>query len=590
MDSGATLGASGDGGTLIGLPLIEAAAYCQSRGLSRVLFVLVHKPSEIELAHLKAKHKETAVVRQSDFLGLHAALANRLDAVVFVGHLDRVEMSLIRAMLRSAHHRLICRGPAGWNAVPVFRLMLGLTLDRLRQHLTQLSDRHWLAVLARRLRSIGFLRRVWHDSLLQVTSHKWQPSANWVADKLLELRRGASADADIAARSGVVIVAPDLAAGGAERQMLNVATGFVRRGIAVTVVSERRLDRPERCFFSEALRQGGVRVLELGDGPVAPPAPLVEFPTGLGGKIARLMALLHDLRPLAVHAWQDEAALLAAIAALGSGVPRCVVAWRNVAPCHFPDCPAWLAPCFMALSGQPGIYFTANSKAGADSYATWLGWSPSRIAVVRNGLDIDAVLRAAARQVAPPFPDNPCVGGIFRLSEEKRPLLWLSVAARVAASSPEVRFVVIGTGRLRNTFLEEVQRLGLSDRLILIEPTNDALAHMASWRLTLLTSSVEGTPNVLLEAQALGIPIVATAVGGTPEAVAALSSNVLVSEAGSIDDTASALAAAVMHILRDSDSAASDRSAGRLFVAEHFGQAAAQASWQSLLALSDSTG
>lgn len=44
-----------------------------------------------------------------------------------------------------------------------------------------------------------------------------------------------------------------------------------------------------------------------------------------------------------------------------------------------------------------------------------------------------------------------------------------------------------------------------------------ALKAMAAMDIFLLTSRLEGLPNVLIEAQAIGVPVVTTNVGGAPE-------------------------------------------------------------------------
>ena len=62
----------------------------------------------------------------------------------------------------------------------------------------------------------------------------------------------------------------------------------------------------------------------------------------------------------------------------------------------------------------------------------------------------------------------------------------------------------------------------------------------------LLTSRVEGLPNVLIEAQALGVPVVTTLVGGVVETFENGVTGFAVHEA-----TGSALAAAILRVLRD---------------------------------------
>jgi glycosyltransferase involved in cell wall biosynthesis len=76
-------------------------------------------------------------------------------------------------------------------------------------------------------------------------------------------------------------------------------------------------------------------------------------------------------------------------------------------------------------------------------------------------------------------------------------------------------------------------------------PRSDIPAFFAGLDQFWLTSDWEGTPNVVLEAMAAGLPVIATKVGGTPEVVRDGDTGVLV-EAGdpaAIASAALALAA-----------------------------------------------
>ncbi|HZP18113.1 MAG TPA: glycosyltransferase family 4 protein, partial [Terriglobales bacterium] len=65
-----------------------------------------------------------------------------------------------------------------------------------------------------------------------------------------------------------------------------------------------------------------------------------------------------------------------------------------------------------------------------------------------------------------------------------------------------------------------------------------------------ISSVSEGSPNVLLEAMAAGVPVVATSVGGIPEMVAGRDAVLLVEPANP-----DAMAAAIARLLADSESA-----------------------------------
>ena len=84
-----------------------------------------------------------------------------------------------------------------------------------------------------------------------------------------------------------------------------------------------------------------------------------------------------------------------------------------------------------------------------------------------------------------------------------------------------MRLVIAGKGPLDGALREEVRGLGISDRVVLTGPL--ASSEIASWmrraEMLCMTSRNEGLPNVILEAQACGLPVLATDVGGIRELV-----------------------------------------------------------------------
>ena len=104
------------------------------------------------------------------------------------------------------------------------------------------------------------------------------------------------------------------------------------------------------------------------------------------------------------------------------------------------------------------------------------------------------------------------------IAPAKRPHLWLDVAERVAAAVPRSRFVIVGDGALRAELQARIDGSGLGDRITLAGRQNPVEPWIAAMDTMLLASEVEGLPNVLLEAQALGVPVVTTDAGGSGEA------------------------------------------------------------------------
>ena len=111
-----------------------------------------------------------------------------------------------------------------------------------------------------------------------------------------------------------------------------------------------------------------------------------------------------------------------------------------------------------------------------------------------------------------------CVG---RLSREKAQADLIEAAAlmRREGRQGNVRFVVAGDGHDRQKLKDMAKSLLVEDWIIFAGQVADLVPYYTMADLVVLPSHTEGSPNVLLEAMAAGLPIIATAVGGVPEIV-----------------------------------------------------------------------
>lgn len=108
---------------------------------------------------------------------------------------------------------------------------------------------------------------------------------------------------------------------------------------------------------------------------------------------------------------------------------------------------------------------------------------------------------------------------IGRLSKEKghTDLVKTFPKIRELVGSVPLRLVIVGEGPERPRIEKLCRKLGLTDEVTLVGHQRDPSAYYAIADVFVLPSHTEGSPNVLLEAMASGVPIVATAVGGIPE-------------------------------------------------------------------------
>ncbi|HYN77502.1 MAG TPA: glycosyltransferase [Lamprocystis sp. (in: g-proteobacteria)] len=390
----------------------------------------------------------------------------------------------------------------------------------------------------------------------------------------------------------IVMACPTLVAGGAERQIVNTVLGLRRRNDAdITVLVSHLFSPPGNDFFYDQLVGAGAEVKEV-EGPMstldawvhsqAPPvAPLTRqlrpllrrLPPEIGQEVANLYIAFRELRPAVVHAWLDHSCICAGLAALMAGVPRVILSGRNVSPIHFPYIiQPIMRPAYRAMATRPETVYVNNSLGGAADYAAWLGLGRSGFKIIYNGIDHAGVTRAATDRIAAfrrhhGIPEHATlVGGMFRLSAEKRPALWVDALVRLTTERDDIHGLLFGVGPMQSELEARLAKAGVADRVQLAPPTKESVLALSSFDLLLLASRWEGTPNVVIEAQAVGTPVVVCGDGGAREALLHELSGLYVEQAD-----AGALATAMSSLLDNPVLRQRLASAGPAFVAGRFG-------------------
>jgi glycosyltransferase involved in cell wall biosynthesis len=132
---------------------------------------------------------------------------------------------------------------------------------------------------------------------------------------------------------------------------------------------------------------------------------------------------------------------------------------------------------------------------------------PSEMAALRNRLAIPADARV--------------VLAVGRLSKEKGHIDLLDAIAliRAARDCAGIRFILVGDGPERAVLQQRSHELGLADCVVFTGHQEDMGIYYGLADAFVLPSHSEGSPNVLLEAMAAGLPIVSTDAGGAAELV-----------------------------------------------------------------------
>lgn len=146
------------------------------------------------------------------------------------------------------------------------------------------------------------------------------------------------------------------------------------------------------------------------------------------------------------------------------------------------------------------------------------------IQTVLNGVNTDSFKRdgeagdALRNQLGIPA-DALVVGTIAVFRFQKRLVEWLEVAKRVTQEYPEIYFVVVGDGPLKNEVEQRRRELKLEQRVVLAGLQTDVKPWLSVMDVYMMTSVFEGLPIALLEAMSMGCAVVTTDAGGIKEVI-----------------------------------------------------------------------
>jgi glycosyltransferase involved in cell wall biosynthesis len=158
----------------------------------------------------------------------------------------------------------------------------------------------------------------------------------------------------------------------------------------------------------------------------------------------------------------------------------------------------------------------AVSRSVRSYHCEHLGWDPSRISVVLNGIEIDRFPYSERAQTA---GRSVVVGTAARLVPDKGIADLLQACAEMRRRGTDLVLRLAGDGSYRQELTQCAHALGLGAAVQFLGSVSEMEAFYRTLDVFVLPSHSEGLPRVVLEAMASGCCVVATRVGGVPEAV-----------------------------------------------------------------------
>jgi glycosyltransferase involved in cell wall biosynthesis len=294
-------------------------------------------------------------------------------------------------------------------------------------------------------------------------------------------------------RLKICYIAGTLGQGGAERQLFYSVQALKKSGARVRILS---LTRGE--FWEEPIKALGVPVTWVGER------------TSKGRRLCRIVSELRREPPDFVQSQHFYTNLYAMSAARFIG-SREIGAIRMDLTREVKN----NGPVFGPLSLRLPRVLAANSSAAIRN-AVLRGVSKDRLRFLPNVVDTEKFKpgHSPASRIR--------ILGVGRLVEEKNYNRFLSVISRVRElpEGKSIRATIVGGGPLKPSLLDFARSLDLYPGIVEFrDPIADMRDVYHDADIMMSTSDHEGTPNVIMEAMASGLPVVATTVGGVPDLV-----------------------------------------------------------------------
>ncbi|HTP29682.1 MAG TPA: glycosyltransferase [Anaeromyxobacteraceae bacterium] len=231
-------------------------------------------------------------------------------------------------------------------------------------------------------------------------------------------------------------------------------------------------------------------------------------------------------RPAVLQCLLNTTNVSGALAGRMAGVPVVVAGLRSLHPeePRHPPAGAFQRGCYRLLNPRLVDALVANSESGLASFLKYQPRFPkAKARVVRNGMGpatpVGQGATGASLRELGPRAEAPLILWAGRLAPEKRVDVLIHALHALSESGREFRAIVVGEGRTKSEGVALATTLGIGGQVAFLGFRRDLPELLSRARVAVLTSDIEGLPNILVEAHVAGCPVVATRAGGTGEVV-----------------------------------------------------------------------
>lgn len=289
----------------------------------------------------------------------------------------------------------------------------------------------------------------------------------------------------------ILFFVSSLNAGGAERVASTLANAWGLRGDQVTLAPT--FGGGGTAFYEIDSRVEVVWLAHRMRGSWLP-KPLA--------KLAAMRKLVHEKQPDVIVSFLTNVNVNVLLGLADMGVP--IVVGERTNPAFSSSAGKALQTLRRRLYPKAQVV-TVQTRASIAAFQAMVP-GMKHVAVVPNPLP--QALDAVQREVRVEENRHCTLLAMGRMVPSKCFDVLIRVFANLAPAHPEWTLIIWGDGPQRAALAQQIAMLGMGERIRLPGKTAEPWKEMARAHAFVMTSEVEGFPNVLLEAMAMGLPAV----------------------------------------------------------------------------------
>ena len=281
--------------------------------------------------------------------------------------------------------------------------------------------------------------------------------------------------------------------GGAERVLVDIASGLAARGHRVTVMTSDPADVVSYYRLGDTVRQ-----LFLGLGNVGGRSTFMDVVR----RVRMMRKEIIEFAPDVAVAFMHSSYLPVGAALIGTGIP--MVASEHIGPAHYQTRP--LQRALLLVTPFLARSITVVSEQIRESFSLWLRRimvvAPNPVTVSKNAMQVTN--GSGARRLS----GQKILLSVGRLASQKNQSCLIAAFSLLAKDFPDWRLRIVGEGELRPALEKQIRSLGIVQQVDLPGAISDIGIEYRNADLFVLPSTYESFGLATAEALLHRLPVI----------------------------------------------------------------------------------